>query len=165
MIRTLFNNNMRCLCLQFSRRCFSKCLHRVPIGSLASNTCDDTHHLKMAPYILITQRDLGTAKTAAPQEGSHLKETKVKCQQNVHRFNGKLVARSSEKSSTWITTSEESITLYSSPHIRLLWPLSNILCLAASRVPSSLPSSNGLLEIPSPFCFASYASAVNTGSC
>jgi hypothetical protein len=40
----LFNKRIRCLCLQLSRKCFSRWRHLVPCGSLASNTCPEFQH-------------------------------------------------------------------------------------------------------------------------
>lgn len=43
---TLFNKRIRCLCLQLSRKCFSRWRHLVPCGSLASNTCPEFHSIR-----------------------------------------------------------------------------------------------------------------------
>lgn len=59
-------------------------------------------------------------------------------------------SREKEEKQTWTTTSDESITLYSSPHIRLLWPFSNIVCRTRSLNPSpSTPSADVLASF---FC-------------
>ena len=57
---------------------------------------------------------------------------------------------------TWITTSEESTTLYSSPQMRLDWPLSKPF----SRVPFFSPSKT---SSTSSLCFSTYLSNHDRG--
>jgi hypothetical protein len=151
----LFNKRMRCLCLQLSCKCFSRWRHLVPYAPQASNTCPEFHSIRIRKRI----KTRSQFKTRSQQLTLHMFLILHSAQFWWRRplLNELLVCRKTMnlgcareqrlERGTWIATSEESTTLYSSPQMRLLLPLSNMVCKAWSLRPSSfspLPTADSI---------------------